>query len=1036
MGSQVYKGHAELFESIFATAIDGIIAIDELGIVQSFNPGAERLFGYRAEEVVGHNVRMLMPSPDRERHDGYLTNYRTTHQAKIIGLGREVVALHKGGEQIPIHLALSEAVVANRKMFVGICRDIRELARARAEVESVRARNDAVLDSAVDAILTINAHGIVQSFNPAAEKLFGFTKAEVIGENVKQLMPPEVSVHHDGYLERTLRTGERKIIGTGREVVAQRRDGTRFPAWLSVSHFRVNNQDYFTGIVRNITELREKEEELRRVNEELSRNVHQAARQLELNNVVRGSKHVVDTLQALLDAMVRQTGAIVGAGYLQTEDGDGSFALCASAALSLDRRGRRVRPGEGMVGECIKAMALEVMELSEGLMVVPTAFGDVRPRVLCAVPFVYQEGVIGAVEFGFIEHPDATMMDYLHTLVGLGGALLGSSRDQLQIARLLEQARAQADQLKTANQQLDEWAQELQAQQEELEASNEQLAEQKSRLEVVNEELQRSRSALSEKAKALETTSRYKSEFLANMSHELRTPLNSILILAKVLGENQGHNLSTEQIESLSVIASSGTDLLNLVNDILDLSKIEAGKLALHPEEVAVFGAVDDLQRQFAALMQAKELDFVCEVEPAVPATIWTDRLRLLQILRNLLSNANKFTEKGRVTLTVRVASNDRSGAPSILEFAVSDTGIGIPKDKLAMVFHPFQQVDAGLSRKYGGTGLGLSISTSLAEELGGAMDLESVVGAGSKFKLLLPVRHNFADAEPPSVAKKVVTPVQRTLASVRPDEVALEVRTILVVEDDDTAQLALRRLIESRGLSVRSAGSSEEARQVFNTQRVHGVVLDLGLNNGDGLEFARWLRASGNHSTPIIVHTGRELSEAEERELRELTQSVIMKGDRSYERLLDEVKLLLHTAPRQQVAEPGRHRDAVFLNRHVLVVDDDLRNIFALRALLAGVGMTVHVAEDGLEALTVFGDVPSIDCVLMDLMMPGMDGLEATRRLRNLPNGSDVPIIALTAKAMREDRQACLDAGASDYMSKPVNNDELLGLMRVWMTR
>jgi PAS domain S-box-containing protein len=1034
VGTQVYKGHAELFESIFATAIDGIIAIDEVGIVQSFNPGAERLFGYRAEEVVGQNVRMLMPSPDRERHDGYLSNYRATGQAKIIGLGREVVARHKAGEQVPIHLALSEAVVGNRRLFVGICRDIRELTRTRAEVETVRARNDAVLDTAVDAILTINAHGVVQSFNPAAEKLFGFSKAEVLGQNVKQLMPPDIAAHHDGYLEKTLRTGERKIIGTGREVLAQRKDGSRFPAWLSVSHFRVNHEDFFTGIVRNITELREKEQELHRLNDELSRNVHQTARQLELNNVVRGSKHVVDTLQALLDTMVRQTGAIVGGGYLETDDADGTFVLCASSALSLDRRGRRIRASEGFVGESIKSMSLRLVEFGDDMMIVQTAFGDVTARLLCAVPFVYQDGVIGAVEFGFIDRPEPGMLDYLNTLVGLGGALLGASRDQLRIAKLFEQARAQADQLETANHQLDQWAQELQAQQEELEASNEQLAEQKSRLEVVNEELQRSRSDLSEKAHALETTSRYKSEFLANMSHELRTPLNSILILAKVLAENQTRNLEQEQLESLHVIASSGTDLLNLVNDILDLSKIEAGKLALHPEDVPVAGAIEDLQRQFAAMMKAKGLEFACQIDPSVPATIWTDRLRLLQVLRNLLSNANKFTERGRVNLEVRVAARDASGTASTLEFAVADTGIGIPKDKMALVFQPFQQVDAGLSRKYGGTGLGLSISTSLAEELGGRMAFDSDVGVGSTFKLTLPVRHLFAEHSPPrAVSIRTETAAAR---SFKAPDLGAGTQTILVVEDDETAQLALRRLIESRGLRVRSATSTEEARDVFKSQTVHGVVLDLGLRTGDGIEFARWLRAAGHRSTPVIVHTGRELNEPEERELRELTQSVIMKGDRSYERLLDEVRLLLHGAPRQQNTTPGRHRDTVFLNRRVLVVDDDLRNIFALRALLTGAGMTVHVAEDGNEALAVYNEVHGIDCVLMDLMMPGMDGLEATRRLRELPGGAEIPIIALTAKAMKEDRQACLDAGASDYMSKPVNNDELLGLMRVWMTR
>jgi CheY-like chemotaxis protein len=311
-------------------------------------------------------------------------------------------------------------------------------------------------------------------------------------------------------------------------------------------------------------------------------------------------------------------------------------------------------------------------------------------------------------------------------------------------------------------------------------------------------------------------------------------------------------------------------------------------------------------------------------------------------------------------------------------------------------------------------------------------MEVQSEVGKGSVFRLILPVTISGEEVRLSSTATSSSEAPGRALS----ENSALAAATILVVEDDGAAQVALKRLIESRGLVVRAVRTVREAKEVFGSRQLKGVILDLGLGSGSGWELARWMRDSGKPAPPIIVHTGRVLTETEERELREMSQAVIIKGDRAHERLLDEVKLMLHQATVHVSVAPARHRDEVFVNRRVLVVDDDVRNIFALRALLGGAGMTVYVAENGHEALKVFNEVDDLDCIVMDLMMPGMDGLEATRQIRKLPRGADVPIIALTAKAMKEDRQACLDAGASDYLSKPVNNDELMGLIRVWMTR
>lgn len=935
VGYELEKGRVNtntngLFEGIFETAIDGIIAIDERGTIESFNPAAERLFGYSAQEAVGLNVRVLMPSPDREAHDGYLENYRRTAKPKIIGSGREVTALRKTGERIPIHLSVSEAYVVGRRVFVGTCRDISELVRARAEVDAARLRSDAVLDTAADGILTIDAQGQVQSFNKAAERLFGYSKEEMLGENVNRLMPHAIAMQHNGYLKHTLQTGERKIIGSGREVAARRRDGSEFPAWLSVSHFRIGERDFFTGIVRDVSELRQQELELKDLNRQLEDKGWFSERQLELNDVTRGASSLVGACQLLIDTLVAQTEAIAAVGYLVEGHERATLRVVAGSAVPSDRTlGATIAVGQGLLGQTVRERRTRLVELEPGQFSIDSSFGTMHPKCLVLIPLFYNDLAIAAFELALARLPDSRLMRYLETLPELCAAILGSVWDQERIRDLLAQSRAQTE--------------ELQLQQEETAAAKEQLEEQKVRLEGINAALLRARAELEEKAAALQKTGRYKTEFLTNMSHELRTPLNSILVLAKVMLENRSDNLSAEQVESLRVIAASGTDLLDLINDILDLSKVEAGKLRFEPEPVQLSELLRDLQKMFQPLMEAKRLAFSCVVHPDLPSTLFTDPLRLSQILRNLLSNANKFTKQGSVTLHVRLLTPEQpvsraelGGAPAIL-FEVTDTGIGIAPDKQNLIFQAFQQVDSSLNRRFGGTGLGLSISNNLALNLGGELQVQSTEGEGSRFTLILPLRYAFPDA--PRTKTLESTPWPAPVDGVN--------------EFSRSRTEARRSGLLNPGLSSRTGSAPEvelEARVGLARRPVSGVFLE---------------------------------------------------------------------------------RDGQLENKTALVVDDDLRNLFALRALLSSRGMQVLAAESGAEALELFATHTDIDVVVMDIMMPHMDGYACMRKLKALPRGQAVPIVALTAKEVATHRRQSLEAGACDIFTKPVDNQALLLLLR-----
>lgn len=756
--------------------------------------------------------------------------------------------------------------------------------------------------------------------------------------------------------------------------------------------------------------------------------------------------------------------------------------------------------------------------------------------------------------------------------------------------QLNEELQVQQEELKTANEELEEQSRilkesqaHLETQQVELEQTNEQLAEQaqiladqRDAMDQKNTELNLAQTQLEERAEELQRSSKYKSEFLANMSHELRTPLNSSLILAKLLAENPQDNLSAEQVKFAESIYSAGNDLLHLINDILDISKVEAGKLEMLPENTSVARLVDGLRGMFQPLATQKKLDFQVELQDGSPLMIYTDRQRLEQVIKNLLSNAVKFTESGTVSLTVTSMPDDG------IAFVVRDSGIGIAADQQESIFEAFRQADGTTNRRYGGTGLGLSISRDLAALLGGSISVTSEPGQGSVFTLVLPQQYvepgespvapvvpapvavSHKVAAPPALAP-LIAPVDiprfnddrskapfatRCILVVEdepnfahilydlahelgyqclvahgadegynlareyiPDAILLDMRLpdhsgltvlqrlkehadtrhipvhvisvedrveaamhmgaigyavkpttreelkdvfarleakltqkvkrVLLVEDDDLQRDSIARLIGDEDIEITAVGYAQEALELLRTTIYDCMIIDLKLPDMLGNELLKRMSTEDICSfPPVIVYTGRNLTRDEEAELRKYSRSIIIKGARSPERLLDEVTLFLHKVEsqlsheRQKMLKTARSRDKVFEGRKVLLVDDDVRNIFALTSALEQKGAVVVIGRNGREAIERLNEVEDIDLVLMDVMMPEMDGFEATIEIRKDPRWRKLPIIAVTAKAMKDDQERCLQAGSNDYLAKPIDLDRLFSLIRVWLPK
>jgi CheY-like chemotaxis protein/signal transduction histidine kinase/CHASE3 domain sensor protein len=900
---------------------------------------------------------------------------------------------------------------------------------------------------------------------------------------------------------------------------------------------------------------------------------------------------------ALLQFMARYMDVVVGALYLRADDG--SFQRVASYGFSDEwaQREQRIKPAESLVAQAaLQRRVLRLDNVPADYIQVSSGLGGGAPASVLLAPLDNDGEVNGVVELGLLRPISERDVDFLTMVKGnVGNAIeASSSRQRLQevlaeTQQLNEELQVQQEELRTANEELEEQSRvleesqaSLENQKAELEQTNEQLAEQGVALDQKNAALSKAQLDLEERATELERASQYKSQFLANMSHELRTPLNSSLILAKLLSENTAGNLNEEQVRFANTIYSAGNDLLNLINDILDISKVEAGKLDLVPEQLSVRHVVEGMAMVFDPLAQQKKLAFHVRIADELAHDMVTDRQRLEQILKNLLSNALKFTSTGQITLAVRAAGAER------VAFSVQDSGIGIRPEDQQGIFNAFQQADGTTSRKYGGTGLGLSISRDLAQLLGGDIGLISEPGKGSCFTLTLPLVWSApaersggtaaaSPAPPPAWAveyeaaapspsplpppprerafdddralleegaaagRRLVLVIEddATFARIlydlahekqysclvgfdadeglalareyRPDAVLLDIRLpdrsglsvlqllkddaqtrhipvhvvsgsdngeaalhlgaigfalkpttreqlmevfrriegkltqkikrVLLVEDDSRQRDSVVQLISDDDVEIVAVGSGEEALALLRTTVYDCMIIDLKLPDMQGNELLQ--RMAGESLAafpPVIVYTGRNLSRAEEADLHKYSRSIIIKGARSPERLLDEVTLFLHkveadlSSERQSMLRTVRSRDRVFEGRRILLVDDDVRNIFALTSALEQKGVLVEVGRNGFEAIAKLNEVPDIDLVLMDVMMPGMDGLEATRRIRAEARFARLPIIAITAKAMKDDQEQCLAAGASDYLAKPIDLSRMYSLLRVWM--
>jgi CheY-like chemotaxis protein/HAMP domain-containing protein/signal transduction histidine kinase len=888
-------------------------------------------------------------------------------------------------------------------------------------------------------------------------------------------------------------------------------------------------------------------------------------------NMLQGQRDLATVGRLLLSELAPLVNAQMGALYQMEETEAPQLKLLSVYADDIGEGHPDYVPiGKGLIGQCAAdKRPILVNKLPSDAMPIGSSVFKAAPRNVIVLPILFENHVKAVIELASLSKFTGLQKTFLEQLTASIGIVLNSIEATMQTEGLLKQSQQLASELQTQQK-------ELQQTNEELGTKAQQLAERNVEVEKKNQEIEQARRALEDKATELALTSKYKSEFLANMSHELRTPLNSILILAQQMSENPDGNLTAKQVEFARTIRGAGSDLQNLINDILDLSKIESGTVTVEAEELFVDKIAEVVGRPFRHEAETRQLSFDVTVDPGIEGTLFTDSKRLQQILKNLLSNAFKFTERGGVVLRVFPAKGGWNPdnrvlreASSIIGFEVSDTGIGIPADKQKLIFEAFQQADASTSRRYGGTGLGLAISRELATLLGGEIQVHSVVGTGSTFILYLTQRFS---GSPTSLAKAEVTlphaiPAARPVeplsddrllikpgdnillvveddpnyarivmdiargrgfkaivaatgaeaielaSQYQPTAITLDIflpdmlgwgvlshlkknpltrhipvqivsldedrqhglakgafsfltkpasssdldmalarlqrcatspqKRLLIVEDNPAEQLSIKALLQHDDVEVTTADTGAAALSKLANEPWDCMVLDLKLPDMSGFDILEHVAQDQELADlPVVVFTGRPLSPEQEERLRSMARSIVVKGVESPERLFDETSLFMHRVIGNL---PPRQRDMIYRlhdsnedldGRTVLVVDDDARNIFALSSVLERSGMRVLTASSGGEALKIVDETPELAIILMDIMMPGMDGYEVIETIRARPDLRRLPIIALTAKAMKGDREKCLEAGASDYLAKPVDTDQLIAALRVWLHR
>lgn len=911
----------------------------------------------------------------------------------------------------------------------------------------------------------------------------------------------------------------------------------------------------------------------------------------QLNNVLQGDQDLNEVSNNALIFMTEFLSTELGAIYVYQEETE-TLSLTSSVGLPNKNQYKNINKGHGLVGQAVVTKQLNhIKDIPKDYFTIFSGTGEIQPQNIIIVPLIFNNRIWGVLELASIKIITETEIDFIKSVQESITVKIASTIARVRLENLLNTTQKQAselqvqqEELRVANEELAEQTKilidnekKLQVQQEELRVANEELEERTNQLEIQKEEIQNKNISLSQthgqlesKARELEQTSQYKTDFLANMSHELRTPLNSLLILSSLMAKNKNGNLTQEDVESVEIINKSGKDLLQLINEILDLSKIEAGKMTVQFEQVTSKSIEQELIMNFKHQAEKKKINFSINIAKDFPKSLETDSLRLAQILKNLLSNAFKFTSKGSISVEMNMV-NDKENlwrehlkGIETCSIKVTDTGVGIPDEKKEAIFEAFQQADGSTSRKYGGTGLGLSISKELARMLGGEIHLESEAGKGSAFTLMVPVKQvenispvqkikekeqiekpttdqnkpvvlplfidddreiphsgpivvvihpnqkeatslyykihessfhalvaaNVEDAlvlieahQPSAIIIgiellmkngkselehlrsnplssnlpiHIVNPVEGIRERDRKDlptvnatdftsainkiqkELFSESKRILVVEDDALTRKVIKSLLKTANASIEEVSTGIDAFNLIKENSYDCVILDLGLPDFSGNELLSKL-SEANISIPnTIIYTGKELSRDEHRELSKYTNSIILKGLKSDERLMDEVTLFLHQVATKITDNPKVNiteiDDSIFKGKKVLVVDDEIRNIFALGKILEDKEIEVMEAENGKIALEVLKENQNIDLVLMDIMMPEMDGYEAMNAIRKIPEIQNIPIICLTAKAMKEDYEKAISSGANDYLSKPIDEHKLFSMLKIWL--
>ena len=1038
-------------------------------------------------------------------------------------------------------------------------------------------RNFAILYNIEDPLIEVNEQGIIGTFNPASVKTFGYPASEMMGKNVNILIPNADPGKYGNYFENHRKTKQVKTGTKSQELVGRRKDGSLFPMDLSVNEFKVKNKKRFVGICRDITERKQVQDRIEKANRDLEKQNWMITHLGEISDRMRGDQDSTELAQNIINCLSENLRAQRGVIYLVEGD---VLKIAAGYGFSKEEElGSDFMIGEGLVGKVVlEKQKIVINNVAKDHIGLASGLGDSQPANIMIVPLMHEGIVMGVVELGFSAPVNDHQEDFIKQAEDGMAIALNSALARVQMKQLLAETQAQAEELTAQKEELEQIQEELQQSNLSLEKQAQNLSKQKNEIEEKNE-------LVKLKIKELETAGRYKSEFLANMSHELRTPLNSLLILSQLLAENKGKNLTDKQVEFAKTIHSSGSDLLDLISDILDLSKVEAGKMEINLEDVSLISLSDSLKRTFSPIAEQKKLELKIELDDGIPDFIWTDVQRVEQIVKNFLSNAFKFTETGGITLRFHTVepgiqfSREMLNDTNTVGISVTDTGKGIPQDKQDYIFEAFQQEDGTTSRKFGGTGLGLSISKELSKLLAGEIHIKSKEGEGSTFTVYLPETHPSSKEEKGQVGTQKTEPKSQIstseapkskliliieddphfskiisatakendfdsivagdgnlgleLAKKIPAAIILDVtlpgmdgleviqklqsdtvtqnipvyiisahhdkarealemgavdftekpvslerlkgifekiisssgrleNQILIVEDDEDVRESMIGLFSGQDVNILTAETVDEATDLLRKHTVKCMTVDLGLNGKSGFDLLHEIKNDKTlPKVPVIIYTGESLSVSQEEELAYFSKAVIIKGKKSPERLLEEINIFLNNLdqppgrelPLEELNNPGKdisfaepekvvepeenssgEMDLIFKSKKILLADDDMRNVFALTHLLEERDVNVIVARNGREAVDTLKLNPDTDLVLMDIMMPEMDGYAAMQEIRSDDSFSGTPIIALTAKAMKNDKEKCLDAGASDYLVKPIDQNKLFTQMSAWL--